>query len=445
MPSRRVFAALGMLLVLSTSVIATAQRSKQSYEIMRLIRSEKMDLVLPGAMRDNGVDMWIHVVQSGNKDPLALDLGGWFEYRAWDPVGYQIFTDRGGDRIERILLGGEDQEGLYDIIGSGDELRELVQERGPAVIAVNMSDTLPIANGLAHTSYLRLTEALGEQYASRLVSAERVITDFRVRRVQSEIVAFANALEIQRQVMEEALHRIEPGATTPEEIGWWAADRLLEQGIGASYEAATLFLPYMPNGATDGVYRRGAFLSWDMGIGYLNFGTDIKRHAYILRDDETRIPAGLALAWGRGMEAREILRKTFQVGRTAGESLEEIVAALEAGGYVYTPSDDRTSQYRELIGTLGEDERSGFSIDFHATGNTSVGDATAGPSMAPWRSTTADVMVQANYIFALEFVINTWVPEWNRRISINFEDNAIVTSRGVEYLGPIDDKIIVIR
>lgn len=94
---------------------------------------------------------------------------------------------------------------------------------------------------------------------------------------------------------------------------------------------------------------------------------------------------------------------------------------------------------------LGEDERSGFTIDFHATGNTSVGDATAGPSMAPWRSTTAGVMVQANYIFALEFVVNTWVPEWNRRISINFEDNAIVTSRGVEYLSPIDEKIIVIR
>ncbi len=237
MHSRRVTAALGTLLVLGTSVIATAQRSKQSYEIMRLIRRQKLDLVLPGAMRDNGVDMWIHVVQSGNKDARALDLGGWFEYRAWDhPVDYHIFTDRGGDRIERILLGGEDQEGLYDITGSGDELRELVQERDPAVIAVNMSDTLPIANGLGYTSYLRLTEALGEEYASRIVSAERVITDFRVRRVQSEIVAFARVLETQRQVMEEALRRIEPGATTPEDIGWWAADRLLEQGIGPSYE-----------------------------------------------------------------------------------------------------------------------------------------------------------------------------------------------------------------
>lgn len=99
----------------------------------------------------------------------------------------------------------------------------------------------------------------------------------------------------------------------------------------------------------------------------------------------------------------------------------------------------------DLVTELGDDERSGFSIDFHATGNTSVGDATAGPSMAPWRSTTADITVQPNYIFALEFELNTWVPEWNRRIGINFEDNAIVTQRGVEYLSPIDEHIIIIR
>ncbi len=445
MNSKQMLALIWVFLFVAFGLDSSAQSSKQAYETMRLIRREKMDLILPGAMRDNNVDMWIHVVQSANKDPLALDLGGWFEFRAWDPIGYYIFTDRGGYRIERIILGGEDDEGLYDISGSGDQLRRLVEERDPRVIAVNMSTSLPIANGLSHTAYLSMTDALGEKYSKRIISAENVITDFRVRRVQSEIVAFANALEIQRQIMEAALLRIEPGITTPEEIGWWAADQLLAQGIGPSYQAATLFLPYRPNGATNGVYQPGAFISWDMGIGYLNFGTDIKRNAYILRDGEKELPAGLKLAWARGMTAREILRKTFKVGRTAGESLEAIVAALEAADYVHTPSDDRTSQYRDLVRALGDDRRSGFSIDFHATGNTSVGDATAGPSMAAWRSTTANIMVQPNYIFSLEFELNTWVPEWNRRIGINFEDNAIVTNLGVEYLSPINENILIIR
>ena len=30
-------------------------------EVLRLIRNQKLDLILPGAMRDNNVDMWIHV------------------------------------------------------------------------------------------------------------------------------------------------------------------------------------------------------------------------------------------------------------------------------------------------------------------------------------------------------------------------------------------------
>jgi len=437
-----VFSALMVVLLSGQSL---AQKSQQNYEIMRMIRHQKFDLILPGALRDNNVEMWIHVVKSGQRDPLQLDLGGWSEYRVWEPVSYYIFTDRGGDRIERILLAAEDFDDLYDATGSGKDLRKIVEEREPAVIAVNMSDSLPIADGLSHTEYLRLTNVLGEKYSKRLVSAAKVITDFRVRRVQLEIIAFASALKTQIDIMERALKSVRPGITTPDEIAWWAADRLLEQGIPGSYQAATLFTPYAPRGAHGETYQRGDFLSWDMGIGYLNFGTDIKRHAYILKAGEDDIPDGLKIAWERGMQVRKILRDTFKIGKTAGDSLQAIVDALETSGFVYTPSDDRSDQYDKMIRDLGDDPRSGFTIDFHATGNTSVGDATAGPSMAPWRSTTADIMVQANYIFALEFELNTWVPEWNRRVSIAFEDNAIVTFNGVEYLSPIDEKIIVIR
>jgi len=445
------------LIVLASGFNVYAQKSKQRYEILKLIRHEKFDLILPGAMRDNKVDMWIHVVESGKKDPLALDLGGWFEYRAWEPIGYYIFTDRGGDRIERAILGGEDPDGLYDIIGSGADLRKFVEERDPKVIAVNMSTSLPIANGLSYTAYLKMTKALGKKYSSRLISAEKVITDFRVRRVQREIITFANACEIQRQIMEAGLRRIKPGVTSREEIGWWAQDQLLAQGLCPSFEAATLHLPYMPGVSHSEVsdrsetrkpgyvFQPGDYISWDMGIGYLNFGTDFKRNAYILKEGETDIPKGLKHAWERTLKAREIIRKTLKVGRTAGESLQAVVRALEAGGFVYTPSDDVSSQYRDLMNALGDSDKSGFSVDFHATGNTSVGDVTAGPSIAPWRKGRAHLMVQQNFIFAFEFMVHTWIPEWGKRVSISYEDNSIVTEKGVEALYPWHDSIIIIH
>ena len=62
------------------------------------IRREKFDLVLPEVMRGNGVDMWIHVMRESVSDPFgAEDLGS--------TSGVFVFTDRGGDRVERAVLG----------------------------------------------------------------------------------------------------------------------------------------------------------------------------------------------------------------------------------------------------------------------------------------------------------------------------------------------------
>jgi hypothetical protein len=62
------------------------------------IRREKFDLVLPEAMRKNNVDMWIHVMRETIPDPFgAEELGS--------TSGVFVFTDRGGDRIERAVLG----------------------------------------------------------------------------------------------------------------------------------------------------------------------------------------------------------------------------------------------------------------------------------------------------------------------------------------------------
>ena len=141
-----------------------AQVSKQNFEILRLIRHEKFDLILPDAMRDNNIDMWIHVAKDGDPDPLDLDLGGNIDFTVTDTLGYYIFTDRGGDRIERALFGGSAERGLYDIFDTESNLRKFVEERNPKVIAVNMSKWLHAADGLSYMSYLRLTKVLGNKY-----------------------------------------------------------------------------------------------------------------------------------------------------------------------------------------------------------------------------------------------------------------------------------------
>ena len=61
------------------------------------IRKDKFEKILPRAMRENGVDMWIVMQKENQFDPMYEDLGRGYV----GSVGYYIFTDRGGDRIER--------------------------------------------------------------------------------------------------------------------------------------------------------------------------------------------------------------------------------------------------------------------------------------------------------------------------------------------------------
>ena len=68
-----------LLSVMFTVPVASAQpganSSRAGGEILRQMRNQKIDLILPGAMRDNNVDMWIHVTRSGDPDPLVPQFG----------------------------------------------------------------------------------------------------------------------------------------------------------------------------------------------------------------------------------------------------------------------------------------------------------------------------------------------------------------------------------
>lgn len=94
-----------------------------------------------------------------------------------------IFTDRGGDRIERAELGFGDRRieacGAYDILEGRFDLKRFVEERDPERIGLNMSEGIGAAAGLSHASHQPLVRTLGEKYPSRFVSTERLASDFR--------------------------------------------------------------------------------------------------------------------------------------------------------------------------------------------------------------------------------------------------------------------------
>jgi len=442
---------------------------RSRWERLDLICREKFDISLPKALRENQIDMWIHIVKLGNPDSLALDLGVGVSVSAPDPsggsTGYFVFTDRGGDRIERAILGGsvEREASPYDIIGLEEDLGHFVAERDPERIAVNMSGWVAVADGLSHTCYLRLVEALGEKYANRLVSAEQVITDFRDRRVIREIVEYGQLGEATRLLIERALSNevITPGVTTKEDVAWWVKEQVLARGIEPSY--SEFYLPsllYSESKEFEGypgpskhTFQRGDLFQFDWGFNFMNLGTDMKRTAYILKEGETAVPAGVQRAWDQGLRARQVLRENIKVGRTAEETLKIVGDAFEEAGFVFAQlihdAGDWDVVWDEAlkIRGLGPDERdkTQVSIDCHCVGNTGNSQIEPGPAISGFRPGRGHLTIKPNHLFALELFANSPIPEWGGyRVRFGIEDDAIVTQDGVQFLYPPNSRILLI-
>lgn len=74
------------------------QEAMRRWRKLNQVRADKFDLVLPEAMRENNIDMWIVTNREGNLDPLYTDMGeGYVTSNA-----YYIFTDIGEERMEAL-------------------------------------------------------------------------------------------------------------------------------------------------------------------------------------------------------------------------------------------------------------------------------------------------------------------------------------------------------
>ena len=416
---------------------------RSRWEASCMIRHDKFDYVLPGAMRRNDIDMWIVIDRGRGTQPMTRD----FAVDTVNGQGFFIFTDRGGERIERRQLGGETdlaQEcGAYDRFGETDELRAIVEERDPGRIGLNYlavpyeSEGLHIADGLTHTqTSSSCTSELGEKYAARFVSAQHLIADFHGERVAGEIIEFSKVGDLTRRLIERALSNevITPGVTTHNDVARWLEEHLKTEGLlRAWYPTVYTHLPDGNEiGGTERVIQRGDVLQIDWGADRNNFTTDIKRFAYVLREGETAPPPGVLNAFAETKKVQEIIRKHVRPGRTGREQLDELKQLIRDAGYVYTEA--------EAISDVPGIE---VNVGMHAAGNIGHDMAASLFEIFPERT---KYVVRPNSIISLEYIVFTPAEEWNgNKIPVNVEENVLITERGIEWLYPPQARVLVIR
>ncbi len=260
--------ALLTFLTIIIGINAFSQEAMRRWRKMNQVRNDKFDLVLPEVMRENNIDMWIVTNREGNLDPLYSDMGEGYVILN----GYYVFTDRGGDRIERAALGISGyllkEGGSYDYFGSADELKDFVTKRDPKHIGLNISKHFGGADGLTYSAYQELAEILGKKYQERFVSAEKLVSDFRSRRVASELAIYGEAGEFSYTIAERAFSNevITPGITTLEDVAWWMREQQFKHNLGSSFGMPSVYITG-PNGivatSNDRIIQRGDVLMID--------------------------------------------------------------------------------------------------------------------------------------------------------------------------------------
>jgi Xaa-Pro aminopeptidase len=370
----------------------------------------RLERVLPAAMRRHGVAMWIVVCREYNEDPAFFSLVSPSVMAARRRT-VLVFNDLGPEKgVERLALGGGSNGGLYRVFRDADAggrelwgqgqwtlLRQLVDERRPATIAVDISQTHAFSDGLSVGEWEQLGAALGP-WTGRVVRAEELPVEYVGARLPEMLPVYRQMMRIVHALVTRAFSSevVIPGKTTTDDVVWWLRQQVRDMGLGEWFPPS---VSVQRAGARprsnlaereDVVIERGDHLHTDFGIQAMGLATDTQHVGYVLREGETDAPEGLRRALLNSNRLQDLLLERMRPGRTGNEVLADARAAMAAAGIdgtIYThPIGDHGHGAGPLIGLWDRQEG------------------------VPGRG---DVRLRPSTWFSIELQATTPVPEWS--------------------------------
>lgn len=401
---------------------------QQRAEFIDEITEHRLKHVLPELMRRENIDMWIVIAREYNEDPIVETLlpATWLAARRrtilvmYTPAQgrseyYAIARYQVGSMFEKAW-DKETQPNQWQA------LVELIKQKQPKRIGLNISEGEGLADGLTHSEYLAASHYLN-QIEGEIVSAESLAISWLETRSKPEITVYAEIVALGHSIIAEAFSNkvITPGKTTTDDVVWWLREKTRELKL-VNWFHPTVSIQRADQQKFDHVeafsqrpgeqvIQPGDLLHVDFGFTYLRLNTDQQQHAYVLRPGETDAPDYLKHALANGNQLQDIFTDLFKQGRSGNEIL--LKARSEATNKGLIPHI-----YTHPIGYHG-----------HAAGTTlGMWDAQEGVPGA------GDRPLHLNTAYSIELNAATSIPEWGKTIRIMLEENAIFTQTGVHYL-----------
>lgn len=401
---------------------------------------ERIQTVLPAIMEREGIDMWLVMSREYNEDPVIRTFlpATWFAARRRTML--LIYKPEGTEKIEAMAVArydvGKSFKKAWDPETTPDQwekLVELIQERNPKKIAVNIGKEYGHADGLNVTEYNTLMEYLDESSKAKIVSGQNLAVGWLETRTPSEMATYKHLQILANSIIAEGLSEkvITPGVTTTDDVVWWYRERIAEMKL------ATWFHPTVDIQRPDPdsqehlrsfavrpdsqVILPGDLLHIDFGITYMRLNTDTQQLAYVLKADEKEVPKYLADAFSVGNRLQDILTSQFITGQTGNEILRATRTQMEKEGI-------KGSIYSHPMGYHG-----------HASG----------PTIGMWDNQgdtkgAGDYPLYPNTVYAIELNAVVFVKEWNKEVRIMLEEGAFFDGSKVTYLDGRQKEILPI-
>ncbi|MEP6993374.1 MAG: M24 family metallopeptidase [Acidobacteriota bacterium] len=400
-------------------------------------RKERVDRYLLPSLRRASVDAWLVVTREGSVDPVAFDVA------AEHAVGRAacLFLDR-GDHLESVAIVASfdtdafQKSGLYARVvpygkeGAGPGLKAEIEKFSPKAIAVDQSRDAPLADGLTAGNLQWIRDAVGADFAKRLVSAEGFLVSFRSRKTPAEIVQMRSVIQKTEQILAQALSPavIVPGKTTEKDVADFIRKRRREMGLTSSWAEdqdpnVMAGLVRGHSAASDTVIQPGGIVRIDAGADEYGYKSDIQRMAYVLRAGEKEAPPEVQKAFDTVKAANRAASSALKPGATG-------TAVDSAGRKVITDAG-----YPEFV---------------HATGHP-IGIFThdLGPMLAPdWPDRYGKLgayVIEKDQTFAVEPSLEVELP-WmmGGKVGFGLEEDYVVVEGASQPLGNPQESLILI-
>lgn len=332
--------------------------------------------------------------------------------------------------MERLALGGGSQGGLYkvyrDPADPGKEipgeaqwrvLRQIIEERKPATIGVNISHDHAFGDGLSANEYQHLRDALGAEWMARVVRAEALPVEYLSVRLPEMEATYRKLMEVAHWLIGRAFSNevVKPGVTTNQDVVWWLRQQALDLGYSTWFQPTVRVQKEREEANTSPlaegaavVIERGDVLHVDFGLGAFGMKTDTQHMGYVLKAGETEPPAGIRAALEKTKRLQDLTLERLKPGFTGNQILAGTLEAMRKEGINGTV-------YSHPIGDHGHG---------------------AGPLIGLWDrqegvAGLGDLAVLPQTWFSIELSTRTPVAEWGgRELFVGMEEEAQIDGEG---------------